>query len=143
MSEWLAELPEWARDLLAGSRVGRLGLRDDDGDPRVLPITFALFEGFVWSAIDHKRKRGTRPPARIGFLERRPRVALTVDRYAEDWQQLAWLQLLGSATVIEAERRPLAITALRARYEQYRREEPPGPLIRIEVERTLCWRAAP
>jgi hypothetical protein len=52
------------------------------------------------------------------------------------------VQLIGRAAVIEADRQPDAVDALAARYEQYRREPPPGPLIRIEVARTLCWRAS-
>jgi PPOX class probable F420-dependent enzyme len=141
LNGWLAGLQPWARKLLEAP-VGRLGLLDDDGGPRVLPITFAIADGCAWSAIDRKPKRASGPPARIGFLRRRPQVALTVDRYSDDWQQLAWVQLIGRAAVIEADRQPDAVDALAARYEQYRREPPPGPLIRIEVARTLCWRAS-
>lgn len=141
MREWLADLEPWARELLFEAPVGRLGLLDDDGRPRVLPITFAICGGCIWSAIDRKPKRSGGPPARIGFLRRRPPVALTVDRYSDDWEQLAWVQLTGAAAVIEADRQPDALDALGARYEQYRRDPPPGPLIRIEVSRALCWRA--
>ena len=38
----VAELPGWARALLESSRVARLGIADDDGAPRVLPVTYAL-----------------------------------------------------------------------------------------------------
>ena len=41
----LDDLPAWARDLLAGARVARLGLLGDDGRPRVLPVTFAICAG--------------------------------------------------------------------------------------------------
>ncbi len=38
-------LPDWARELLETERVGHLGLLDDDGRPRVLPVTFAVVGG--------------------------------------------------------------------------------------------------
>jgi hypothetical protein len=53
----LEELPRWARELIASARVGRLGLLDEHDLPRVLPITFALWEDAAWSAIDQKPKR--------------------------------------------------------------------------------------
>lgn len=142
MTDWLAELPGWARELLGSAPVARLGLLDDDDDPRILPITFALSNGHLWSAIDHKPKRRTEP-ARLRFVRRRPRVAVTVDRYSDEWEQLAWLQMLGVATVIDAGREPEALAALRDRYPQYRDRPPAGPLIRVEVARTLHWRAGP
>src|SRR5215212_1364702 len=78
------EVVAWANELLESERVGRLGLLDDEGAPRVLPVTFALAEGRIWSAIDQKPKRAGEP-ARVQFLRRDPRAALTVDRYSDDW----------------------------------------------------------
>ena len=78
----LNELPGWASDLLAAGRVGRLGLVDADGHPRVLPVTFVVHDGAIWSAIDRKPKASpAREPARGRWLRRDPRAALTVDRY--------------------------------------------------------------
>jgi hypothetical protein len=34
-----------------------------------------------------------------------------------------------------------ALTALTAKYPQYESSPPPGPLLRLDVERALCWRA--
>jgi hypothetical protein len=36
-----------------------------------------------------------------------------------------------------------ALEALADRYEAYRSEPPPGPLLRLVPERLICWRAAP
>jgi PPOX class probable F420-dependent enzyme len=105
----------------------------------VLPVTFALHEGRIWSAIDEKPKRRDREPARLRFLRERPQVALTVDRYDDDWSRLAWVQVLGAAAVLAAEPGPLA--ALAEKYEPYRERRPPGPLIAIEPDRILSWSA--
>jgi PPOX class probable F420-dependent enzyme len=116
-------------------------LVDDDGAPRVLPVTFAVAEGWIWSAIDQKPKREGEP-ARLRFLRRDPRAALTVDRYSDDWEELAWVQVLGSVRILDVADGPVGVEALSAKYEQYREESPPGPLLALEPERYLWWRAA-
>jgi PPOX class probable F420-dependent enzyme len=133
----LEELPDWALELLRSARVARLGLLDEEDRPRVLPVTFAVWDGAVWSAIDRKRKRSAEP-ARVRRLRRRPEATLLVDRYDDDWSRLAWLELRGSASV-----EPLgpALDALTAKYPQYADERPPGPLLRLAPERFACWRA--
>jgi PPOX class probable F420-dependent enzyme len=134
----LEELPEWAGELLATARVARLALLDERDLPRVLPVTFAVWEGAVWSAIDRKPKRAGEP-ARVRRLRRRPEAALLVDRYDDDWSRLAWVELRGPVSI-----HPVgpALEALVLRYEQYRAESPPGPLLRLEVHDAVCWRAA-
>ena len=137
----LETLPQWARELLETARVARLAYVDDDDRPRVLPVTFAVDGAAVWSAIDEKPKR-TREPARLRYLARRPEAALLVDVYDDDWTQLAWVQLLGRVDVLPAADSPEAMEALAAKYEPYARQAPPGPLLRLTVERALHWRAA-
>jgi PPOX class probable F420-dependent enzyme len=116
-------------------------LLDLEGAPRVLPVTFAVAEGRIWSAIDRKPKR-TGKPARLRFLRRDPRAALTVDRYSDDWEELAWVQVLGRVEIVGVEEGGAGMEALRAKYEPYRVEAPPGPLLALEPERYLWWRAA-
>jgi PPOX class probable F420-dependent enzyme len=140
----LATLPEWAARLLAEGRVGRLGFTDADGHPRVLPITYAVIDGAVWSAIDQKPKRGGSEPARVRWLRERPQAALVVDHYSDEWDDLAWVQLLGRVDVLADDdgAGARALAALTVKYPQYESAPPPGPLLRLEVERALCWRAS-
>jgi PPOX class probable F420-dependent enzyme len=135
------ELLAWANELLESARVGRLGFLDEGGAPRVLPVTFAVAEGRIWSAIDQKPKRAGEP-ARVRFLRRDPRAALTVDRYSDDWEELAWVQVLGRVAILEVEEGGVGLAALRGKYGQYRNQAPPGPLLALEPERYLSWRAA-
>jgi PPOX class probable F420-dependent enzyme len=134
-------LPAWAAGLLAEARVARLALLDERDLPRLLPVTFAVWEGAVWSAIDHKPKRPGEP-ARVRRLRRRPEVALLVDSYYDDWSRLAWLELRGPVTVLEASEAAGALDALAAKYPQYVERRPGGPLLRLEPERHTCWRAS-
>lgn len=166
----LETLPAWALELLEGERVARLAYVDSRDRPRLLPVTFALAGGVVWSAIDEKPKR-TPEPARLRHLGRRPEAALLVDVYDDDWSKLAWVQLLGVVAIVPAPpvpepptdvpehpadvaeqpaygreepafSTPAALAALGAKYPQYRDRRPPGPLLGLTVERTLHWRAA-
>lgn len=121
--------------------MGRLAYLDDEERPRVLPVTYALSAGSVWSAIDEKRKRGPEP-ARVRYLLRRPQAALCVDVYSDDWNRLAWVQILGRVEVVPAPEAPEAMAALAAKYAPYRERQPPGPLLRLAVQRALSWRAA-
>ena len=114
---------------------------DDNDRPRVLPVTFALAGGAVWSAIDSKPKR-TAEPARVRLLRRRPEAALCVDRYDDDWSRLAWVQLLGRVDVLDAAAGVAGLDALIAKYPQYREQPPPGPLLRLTVQRALSWSAS-
>ena len=107
----------------------------------MLPVTFALARGRIWSAIDRKPKRSSEP-ARLRFLRRDARAALTIDRYSDEWEELAWVQALGSVSILDADEAPAGLEALRAKYEQYREEAPPGPLLALEPRRYLWWRAA-
>jgi PPOX class probable F420-dependent enzyme len=140
----LHELVPWEAELLEGAQVGHLGLLDGDGCPRVLPVTFALTGDAAWTAVDDKPKRvaGDRL-ARVRWLRERPAAALTVDRYDEDWSQLAWVQLLGRVTVIDDPADgPAGQAALAGKYDHYRERAPAGPLLRLDVERALSWRVA-
>jgi PPOX class probable F420-dependent enzyme len=138
----VAELPRWAGGLLASARVARLGLVDDDGAPRVLPVTFAVCGETLVSAVDHKPKR--RPGAelaRVKWLRARPQAALTVDRYDDDWMQLAWVQALGTVRVLDVDDAAPALDALVVRYPQYRDRSPRGPVLVLAPDRLVWWRA--
>jgi PPOX class probable F420-dependent enzyme len=137
----LSKLPTWATELLESARIARIGLLDLDKGPRVLPVTFAVASGAIWSAIDQKPK-STPEPARLRFLRNDPRVALTVDRYSDDWDELAWVQVLGKVELLDATDAGEGMAALAAKYEPYRDAPPPGPVLRLDPRRCLHWRAA-
>ena len=48
-------------ELLENGPVARLGFLDANDRPRVLPVTYAVHDGALWSAIDQKPKRTTEP----------------------------------------------------------------------------------
>ena len=109
-----------------------------------MPVTFALWEGELWTVVDGKPK-GVPPDrlARVRFLRRRPAAALTVDRYSEDWNRLAWVQTLGDVRILDVEEARGPLGALAAKYQPYRFSPPPGPLLGLAPRRIISWRAAP
>ena len=108
--------------------------------------SFALDdEPVIAIAIDEKPKGDPRALRRVRNILERPEVALVVDEYHEDWDELAWVLVRGSASLIEpgdaghAE----ALAALRQKYPQYARmrlEERPAIVIRDLSTRS--WRGA-
>ena len=91
---------------------------------------------------DRREAEAHTRPGRVRWLRARPEAALCVDAYSDDWSELAWVQLLGRVAVLAVQDGPAGMAALRTKYEQYAERRPPGPLLRLEVERALSWRAA-
>ena len=135
-----SDLPDWGRELLDTTPVAHLGLRDEQGYPRVQPITFVRHGDELWSAIDDKPKRRT--PKRIERLRNDPRATITVDRYDDDWAQLAWVQAVGRMAVISVEGHERIIAELKDRYPAYREMSPKGPLLCLRPELVIWWRAS-
>ncbi|MFL5891481.1 MAG: TIGR03668 family PPOX class F420-dependent oxidoreductase [Solirubrobacterales bacterium] len=136
--------PEEARGLLASARVASLATCDADGQPHLVPITFALDRDVILTAVDHKPKRTTNL-RRLRNIAANPRVAVLADHYEDDWSRLWWVRADGTATVVEPEtpEHVDAVARLAERYEQYRQRPPDGPAIAITVSRWSGWRATP
>lgn len=134
---------EEARRRFAQARVARLATVDRSGRPHLVPLVFALEGDTVVSAVDHKPKRSA-ALRRLANIAANPRVALLVDEYGEDWDDLWWVRADGSAMVMEPGSRlwEKALDQLVARYEQYRLRRPDGPVIAVAVERWSGWAAA-
>jgi PPOX class probable F420-dependent enzyme len=118
--------------------VARLATIRPDGSPRLVPICFALDGDTLYSAVDEKPKR-TRRLARLADIGRDPRVEVLIDRYDDDWSQLAWVRLRGRARVVERDERALEL--LCAKYSQYRQQSPEGPFVVVEIEEHVSWEA--
>jgi PPOX class probable F420-dependent enzyme len=126
---------------LAESRVARLATTGVEGRPHIVPICFVVMSGEILFAVDHKPKRTT-DLQRLRNIERNPAVAVLADHYEEDWSRIWWVRIDGFARVLETgDSAEHAIDALSARYPQYRRERPRGPVVSISIERMSGWSA--
>ncbi len=131
------------RRYLEAARVGRLATADAERRPHVVPICFALLEGKLVSAVDEKPQSVPADELRRSRdIRANPRVALVVDHYTEDWSELGWVQVRGTATHL-APGDPghgNAVTALRGKYDQYADhalEE--RPVLRIRPGSVRSW----
>ena len=152
-----ATLSTAQRRFLVDARRAILATIDDRGWPRPVPICYVLLGEdcpVLWTPIDEKPKRVHDPMhlARIRDISSRPAVAVLVDRWSEDWSELAWLRLHGRARVlpqpagdvleviVDADRQRGVLEALRDKYSQYREHRLEArPIIRIELERVTSW----
>jgi PPOX class probable F420-dependent enzyme len=120
--------------------VGRLGTITPAGLPHQVPVVFVAVGDHVYMPLDGKRKRG-RTLARVRNVTAHGCASLLLDAYHDDWQQLWWVRLDGSARVVtdEAELLRRVAERLRFKYPQYRTVEP------FSGEPTvldLCWQRA-
>ena len=63
------------------------------------------------------------------------------DHYEDDWSRLSWVQAIGPVTILAAADAQDAIAALTERYAPYRERSPAGPVLSLEPDRILWWRA--
>lgn len=132
------------RDFLVAERVARLATADKSGAPHVIPICFWFDGGQVYFAIDEKpkRRRGLELK-RMRNIAENPRVALVIDHYEDDWSQLAYVMIRGTATMVDDnEEYLLVLRNLRDKYRPYRTMQlsrDRNPLVRINPERVNLW----
>jgi PPOX class probable F420-dependent enzyme len=132
-----------ARSLLAGARVARLATADEDGQPHLVPVTFAVDGDRIYIAIDHKPKTTMTGLKRLRNIQRNPSVSLLADHYEEDWTALWWVRVDGRAGILTSDTERLRpISHLAAKYAQYQLRPPGGPVIAIEARTWSAWAAS-
>ena len=130
------------RRFLDEQRSARLATVDGRGRPHVVPIVFVYDGRVVYTPLDRKPKTvGPEGLRRVRNIRSNPHVQVLVDHYDDDWASLGYVQLRGTAAILESgpEYRT-AIGLLEAKYPQYRELSLEGcPLIRIFVEHVVAW----
>jgi PPOX class probable F420-dependent enzyme len=135
----LDELRAWER--LRSARVGHLATVGPDGTPHVVPFVFAADGRTIYWAVDAKPKR-SRELKRLSNIRSNPRVELVADGYSETWRALWWVRGRGTARILEPGTEwDLGLRVLAEKYEQYRTDPPPGPVVAIDVDTITAWAA--
>jgi PPOX class probable F420-dependent enzyme len=136
-------LTDAQRRFLDLSRVAHLATAGRDGAPHLVPVCFCVEALSLYITVDEKPKRTDIPLKRLRNIQENPAVAVTVDRWDEDWTRLAWIMLRGAAEILaDGEEHDHAQDRLRQRYPQYRTMElAPLPVIAVRIQRVLSWGA--
>src|SRR5215471_2084690 len=130
--------------LIQAHRIGHLATADGAGVPHLVPICFTYDGQAIYSAIDHKPKRRTGySMKRIRNIVENPRVAFLVHHYEEDWQQLYYVLIRGTASILESgPERQRALALLEDKYVQYQGRhlaQSDGLVIKIVPESIQHW----
>jgi PPOX class probable F420-dependent enzyme len=132
-----------AQRRFTSAQVARLATASATSTPHLVPVTFAAHGDVIVFAIDHKPKISTNLK-RLRNIEENPQVTLLVDHYDDDWTHLWWARADGVARVLhENDERRAPIEWLRAKYPQYRKTTPAGPVVWIDVQAWRGWSYTP
>lgn len=104
-----------------------------------MPCCFVLDGGWIFTAVDAKPK-STLHLRRLDNVRAHESVSLLVDHYDEDWTDLWWVRVDGTARVWDSGAdRDGATAALATKYAQYRAAPPPGPVIAVKIGTWRWW----
>ncbi len=131
---------ERARSLFGAARVARLATVDEQGQPHLLPVVFAVQGEAVVFAIDGKPKQ-SRDLKRLRNIRGNPRVSLLADHYDENWTRLWWVRADGAARILSGRNATEPIGWLTAKYRQYLAQPPDGPVVMVDVTTWRGWAA--
>jgi PPOX class probable F420-dependent enzyme len=132
------------RDRIAAARVARLATIRPDGRPHLVPVTFAVLPTSADErlrlafAVDHKPKRAA-GLQRLANIAGRPDISMLIDGYDDDWDQLWWFRIDGTASIVAESAE--AIDALQEKYDQYKEIRPSGPVVLITADHIASWSA--
>jgi PPOX class probable F420-dependent enzyme len=138
-----AMLSDAQRRFVDQSRVAHLATADRHGAPHLVPVCFCLDGLSLYITVDEKPKRTDIPLKRLRNIQENPAVAVTIDRWDEDWTRLGWVMLRGPAEILsDGEEHHRAQHHLRLRYPQYRTMDLAFlPVIAVRIQRVLSWGA--
>ncbi len=82
--------------------VGRLATADANGHPHVVPICYVYDGRCLYTPLDLKPKSvPVLRLKRVRNIAENPKISVVVDHYSDDWSQLGYTLIRGSASVLE------------------------------------------
>ena len=131
---------------LSSQKVAYLATTDVHAQPHLVPVVFVRMDEDIFICIDEKPKKH-RFLKRLANIKANPKISLLVDNYDDDWQELKWVRVDGTAVLLENTDESRAvfesvISTLRDKYPQYQTMDlSRGPIIRITINAIASWQA--
>ena len=131
----IADLPPDAAAIMTESRHAILSTLGDEAAYAV-PVVFVVDGEEILMPLDDKPKSG-KQLKRVQNIEANGAATLLFERWDEDWTQLGWVMLRGTARIEERD----ILESLAERYPQYRTMEVGGGdrVIVLVPERVTWW----
>ncbi len=133
----LTEEECWERLRAAETAVLATVHRDRGVD--LVPVVFVVDDRRVLMPIDAVKAKSTLQLKRLANIAADPRIGLLVDHYDDDWSQLWWVRVHGSAT--EAPVTDAWASALSDKYPAYRAEGAIASVMVLDVRTVSGWAA--
>ena len=131
---------------LSSQKVAYLATTDVHAQPHLVPVVFVRMDEDIFICIDEKPKKH-RFLKRLANIKANPKISLLVDNYDDNWQELRWVRVDGTAILLENTDESRAvfesvISTLRDKYPQYQTMDlSRGPIIRITINAIASWQA--
>jgi len=104
----MVEIRSDAKKFLEERRILRIATVDKNGSPRLAPFCYWTQDNLVYIL--------TRPETKtVRNLRKNPEAAILVDYYDEDWSQLKFCMIKGTATLIEDKEKVLKLHSIRGK----------------------------
>jgi PPOX class probable F420-dependent enzyme len=135
-------LSDVERRFLDDRRIAHLATADRRAVPHVVPVCFAVARTSLYITVDDKPKRRLGAPLkRLRNINENPTVAVTADRYDDDWTRLGWVMLRGRADILaDGIEHDDAQALLRSRYPQFAAMGlARHPVIALRIDRVTSW----
>lgn len=144
----LLDIDEATFEFIRTHRVARLATASLDRQPLAIPVCYVFDGEQIYTPIDEKPKSvEARRLKRVRNIEESPNVALVIDDYSEDWNELAYVLISGTAQILspvsEIAEHARAVGLLREKYRQYHSMKlEQRPIIKITPARIKRWTLA-
>jgi hypothetical protein len=79
---------------------------------------------------------------RVTNIEADPRCVLLVEHYSENWDELWWVRVHGTASVCRSEDLEIARSVLAARHPRYEEQSSVASALVLVAENTTGWQAS-
>ena len=134
--------------IIKNARVARLATVDSENKPHLVPVVFIFDGNNYYIPLDKKTKKKTTVKLkRVKNIQQNPNVALLIDEYYEDWDNLSFVMIKGKASLIDIRKCERYDEALKkaqqllyAKYHQYHKIGMGYYCIKINPEKIASWK---